>query len=81
MYYVELPQNCEDSLVWCEAYGFVFDLKIAEESAFYFFTVEKTTQTKMLCELLPNGGRNNYGDASDNIDVNADIMLKKVFHD
>ena len=79
MYYVELPAICEDSLVWCEAYGFIFDLKIAEESEFHFFTVEKTERTRMLCSLFPDGKRCNWGDAPDDIEKTVDVMLKKVF--
>ena len=79
MYYVEVPDVCEDSLVWCKAYGFVFDLKIAHESEFRYFTIEKTDSTHMLCSVFPDKSKCNYGNASDNIEANVDKMLKIIF--
>lgn len=79
LYYIELPLEHDDSRVWCKAYGIGFDLKIAEESTLYFFTVEETMHTKMLCGIDADGLHCNYGDATDDIETNVDKMLKLMF--
>ena len=82
MYYVELPK-AEGLMVWAEAYGIVFDLKIAVESEIKFFTVEKTLNGPyMLCGVAPDKTHLNYGqvlESAKNIDDNADRMLKIMF--
>ena len=84
LYYIELPKQ-EDAMVWAEAYGLGFDLKIAYESELKFFTVEKTQNGPyMLCGVALDNTHINYGqvlESATNTDENADKMLKIMFHD
>lgn len=75
IYYVTLPDEHDGSMVWCEAYGFVFvrddDLMNAQ-----FFTLEKSNaNTTMLCGISTTLDHMNFGEASDNHEENAKRML------
>ncbi len=80
LYYVEVPEKHEGAMVWCEAYGFAFDLKIAYESELKFFTIENSDMgNRMLCGVTTDKKHLNYGKATDTMDDNADKMLKIMF--
>ena len=80
LYYIEVPEKHDGAKVWCDAFGFGFDLKIVEESELKYFTVEKTDfGTHMLCGVSADKKHINYGNAATTIDDNADKMLKIMF--
>ena len=82
MYYIELPK-VEESVLWTEAYGIAFDLKIAVESEIKFFTVEKSINNPyVLYGVAPDLTHFSYHqvlESADNIEDNAERMLKIMF--
>lgn len=80
LYYVEVPTPHDGAKVWCEAFCFGFDLKIAEESKLKYFTVENSElNVKMLCGVDSDKKHVNYGKAAADMENNVDKMLKIMF--
>lgn len=75
VYYVNLPDEHEGSMVWCNAYGFCF-VKTPTGLACQFLTVETSdSETHMLCGIEFPDKRLNFGHAFHTDKENAEKML------
>lgn len=78
VYYVNLPDEHEGSMVWCNAYGFCF-VKTDTGLACQFFTVETSeSETHMICGIEFPDKRLNFGRAYSTDKENAEKMLEIV---
>lgn len=76
VYYVDLPDEHDGSIVWCAAYGFAF-VRDGDAMAAQFFTVEESDRgPKMLCGLDVNLDHLNFGHALASEEENAAKMLQ-----
>ena len=76
VYYVDLPNEHDGSIVWCNAYGFAF-IRDGDAMAAQFFTVEESGNgPKMLCGLDVNLDHLNFGHAVVSESDNAAKMLQ-----
>ena len=78
VYYVNMPDEHEGSMVWCNAYGFCFT-QTEKGISCQFLTVETSdVGTHALCGIEYDGGHSNYGMAFSNDKKNAEKMLELI---
>lgn len=75
LFFVDLPDEHEGSMVWCHAYGFAF-VREGDAMSAQFFTVESSADgPKMLCGVDNYLDHRNFGLAADTDKENALKML------
>lgn len=78
--YVDLPKDLEKSRSYCSAYAFTYSKTLFGMKNIRFFTVEYEFEgTSCIGSIEEDGSHSNYGDASEDIQVNVNRISRVVF--